>query len=211
MKKITAVLLCLLLIFLCSCNSTKNEETTKASAEETTIPEEITTVESLEIEELDPAQVLTVYFTHNDPIPAAATYISELTEGGLYKIETLGEYPEDEAELVKKAAEEYNNNVRPALKNAPTDMLEYDVVFLCFPAWNYTMPMALWTFIEDYDMRDKAVLPVIYGTETELYNAMRDIQSMAPSLMLADGFNFTSDFSDCEEEFNTWLNTVLYG
>ncbi len=211
MKKVVPILLCLLLIFMCSCNSTSDEETTVNQPEETTLPEEITTVESLGIEELDPARVLTVYFSHNDPVQAAATYISELTEGGLHRIETVGVYPEDEAQLVKKASEEYNNNVRPALKNAPENMLEYDVIFLCFPAWNNTMPMALWTFIEDYDMRDKAILPVIYGTETELYNAMRDIQSIAPSMLLADGFHFTSDFTDCAEEFNTWMNAMLYG
>lgn len=200
----------MIFIFMCSCNSSKNEETTN-TAEETTAPEEITTVESLNLEELDPAKVLTVYFSHGDPVEAAATYISEITEGGLHKIETVGVYPENEAELVKKAAEEYNNNVRPALKNAPKSMSEYDIVFLCFPAWSKTMPMAVWTFIEDYDMRDKAVLPVIYGSEEELYNAMRDIQSIVPSMMLADGFHFTSDFMNVAEDFESWMNTVLYG
>ncbi len=211
MKKLTAFFCCTVFIFMCSCNSAKNEETTVSPAEETTLPAEITTVASLELDELDPAKVLTVYFSHGDPVEGAATYISEITEGGLYKIETVGEYPEDEAELIKKAAEEYNNNVRPALKNAPQSMSEYDIVFLCFPAWNKTMPMALWTFIEDYDMRDKAVLPVIYGSETELYNAMRDIQSIVPSMMLADGFYFTSDFMNIAEDFENWMNTALYG
>lgn len=211
MKKITALSLCLMLIFLCSCKSTVAEETT-AGTEDSTIPEEITTIESLSLaEDVDPARVLTVYFSHNDPVESAAAYISEVTKGGLYKIETLGEYPDNEAELIKQAEDEYNRNSRPALINAPLSLSEYDIVFICFPAWCKTMPMALWTFIEDYDLRGKAVLPIIYGTETELYNAMRDIQSLAPSILLADGYYFSGDISDDNENISAWIDSVLYG
>ncbi len=211
MKKLTAVFLCMLFIFLCSCKENTSEETT-VSSEQTTLPEEITTVESIGLtEEVDPAKVLTVYFSHNDPVESAASYISETTKGGLYKIETMGEYPQDEAELVKMAMEEYNNNFRPALINAPLSLSEYDIVFLCFPAWNKTMPMALWTFLEDYDLRGKAILPVVYGTQAELNNALRDIQSLAPSLMLADGYCFSGDILEETESVDNWINESLYG
>lgn len=211
MKKLTAVFLCGLFIILCSCKQNVTEETT-VPQEQTTLPEEITTVESLGLtEEVDPAKVLTVYFSHNDPVESAAAYISEKTQAGLYKIETMGEYPDDEAELIRKAQEEYNKNFRPALVNAPLSLREYDIVFLCFPAWNKTMPMALWTFLEDYDLRGKAILPVIFGTEAELNNALRDIQSLKPSLMLADGYCFTGDILNEAEAVDSWINESLYG
>ena len=211
MKKLTAVFLCMLFIFLCSCKENTSEETT-VSSEQTTLPEEITTVESIGLtEEVDPAKVLTVYFSHNDPVEGAAAYISEFTKGGIYKIETMGEYPEDEAELIRQAQDEYNNNFRPALVNAPLSLHEYDIVFLCFPAWNKTMPMALWTFLEDYDLRGKAILPVVYGTEAELNNALRDIQSLVPSLMLADGYCFSGDILDESAAIDSWINEALYG
>lgn len=210
MKKISAILLSLTFIFLCACTTKDTGETT-SNTQDTTIPEEITTVESLKLQEADPAKMLSVYFSHNDSVQAAAEYISEKTEGGIYRIETLGEYPENEAELVKKAHDEHLTNIRPALKNAPLSLSEYDIIFLCFPAWDNTMPMALWTFIEDYDMRDKAVIPVCEGSAEALTNAIRDINNLVPGMMVVDGFSYTEDFISIADEFGERINTALYG
>lgn len=214
MKKIISVMMIFCVAFLCSCRGNTDTETTLGNGEnteETTETVEITTVESLTVEEYEPAKALIVSFSHNDPVGAVAQYISEKTESSVHKIETLTVYPENEEELIKKAADEHKNNVRPALKNAPDSLWDYDIVFLCFPIWDNTMPMALFTFIEDYDMRDKAVIPVVYGSKTGMDNAIKDINSIFPSMMIANGYSFTSDFTEEQEAFDIWLNTVLYG
>lgn len=211
MKKTAAIILSFLFIFLCACNGDKNEEnatTEENKVNETTeAPINVEPVTSLEIEELDPARVYIAYFSHNDPIAGVAEYIYEKNDGELYRIETTKEYPDDEAELVKIAASE----VRPELKNAPRNLSEYDIVFLLFPAWNNTMPKALFTFIEDYDMREKAVIPVCYGSEADLQNAMKDIRRLKPEMMIVDGYSFIGDFTEKAAEFDTWLSTALYG
>ena len=211
MKKTAAIFLSLLFIFLCACNSDKNTEndtTEENKANETTeAPIEVEPVTSLEIEELDPAKVYIAYFSHNDPVSAVAEYIYEKNDGELYRIETTKEYPDDEAELIKIAASE----VRPELKNPPQNLSNYDIVFLLFPGWNNTMPKALFTYIEDYDMREKAVIPVSYGSEADLQNAMKDIRRLKPEMMIVDGYSFIGDFTEKADEFDTWLNTALYG
>lgn len=203
------MILCVL--FLCGCKAQKTEETTAGNTEETTVPVEITTAESLTVEEYEPAKALIVCFSHNDPVAAAASYIGEKTESGVHKLETVGIYPDNESELIKKAAEEHRNNARPALKNAPITMSGYDIVFLCFPIWDGTMPMAMFTFLEDYDMRDKAVIPIVYGTKEGMDTAVRDINSLVPTMLIVNGYSFTTDFTEEQESFDTWLNTVLYG
>ena len=211
MKKTAAIFLSFLFIFLCACNGDKSTDnnTTEENKEigTTEAPVELATVESLEIEELDPARVYIAYFSHNDPVQGVAQYINEKNDGELYRIETTKVYPDDEAELIKIAASE----VRPELKNAPQNLSSYDIVFLIFPSWNNTMPKALFTFIEDYDMRDKAIIPVCYGSEADLQNAMRDIRILKPEMMIVDGYSFIGDFTAETEEFDAWLNTALYG
>ncbi len=213
MKKVIAVLTVFILIFLTSCNKNISEEATSNEniGEETTVQEEITTIESLNVEVLEPARVFTAYFSHNDPIEAAAEFINEKTEGTIYRIETVGAYPENEEEYIRQAAEEYKKNIRPALKNAPTSMSEYDIIFLLFPSWCNTMPMAVWTFIEDYDMRNKAVIPVCYGSEADLNNAIKDIHSLVPPMQIVNGYTFATDFLTTAEDFTQWMNKVLYG
>ncbi len=214
MKKFTASLLALMFVFLCACTSgTAGEETTcEITTKETaTLPPEATTAESIPDKEIEPARVLTVYFSHLDPIEGVAEYIKEITEGGILRIETDRAYPETEAELVKLAADEHQKNVRPALKNAPSDLLSYDIVFLCFPSWDGTIPMALYTFLEDYDLRAKAVIPVIYGTENELMQATADIHTVTPQTMLINGYHFTTDAVTEKDALSMWINSVLYG
>jgi flavodoxin len=214
MKKFTAVLLALMFILLCACNSgTSGEEATNeiTTREPATLPPEASTAESVPEEEIEPARVLTVYFSHLDPVEGVAEYIKETTEGGILRIETEKVYPETEAELVKFVADEHARNARPALKNAPPDLLSYDIIFLCFPAWDGTIPMALCTFMEDYDMRDKAVIPVIYGTENELNEAMADINAVTPQTMLINGYHFTTDLVTEKDSLSSWISSVLYG
>ena len=201
-------------IFLCSCNGSTDNETTSDggdNTEATTEIIEITTVESLTVEEYEPARAIIITFSHNDPIAAAAQYIEEKTESIVHKIETLTGYPENEEELIKKAAQEHRDNVRPVLKNTPSSLWDYDIVFLCFPIWDNTMPMALFTFVEDYDLRNKAVIPVVYGEKEGLDNAVKDMALISPALMIVNGYSFTSDFSQEQESFDSWLQTILYG
>ncbi len=213
MKKIISLILVFGVVFLCvACKKENADETTAMENNETTTEMiEITTVESLTVEEYEPAKAMIVSFSHNDPIFAAASYIGEKTESAVHKIETVGVYPDDEGELIKKAADEHKKNVRPALKNAPFSMTEYDIVFLCFPIWDGTMPMAMFTFLEDYDMRDKAVIPIVYGTKEGLDSAVRDMNSIFPTMMIANGYHFLTDFTEEQNKFDSWLETVLYG
>lgn len=211
MKKIISAILITAVIFSFAACKQNDTEGTTLLPDETTVREEVTTVESLTVEEYEPAHALIVSFSHNDPVELAASYIGEKTESKVHILETVGVYPEDEEELIKRAAEEHRNNVRPALKNAPKGMTEYDIVFLCFPIWDNTMPMAMFTFLEDYDMRDKAVIPVVYGTKDGLDNAVYDMNSLFPSMMIAGGYHFLSDLTTEQAAFDTWLDTVLYG
>ncbi len=217
MKKFTASLLALMFVFLCACTSgTSGEETTAeiTTREPATLPPEATTAESIPDKDIEPARVLTVYFSHLDPVEGIAEYIKEITEGGILRIETDREYPETEAELVKLAADEHRNNIRPAIKNAPLELLSYDIVFLCFPAWDGTAPMALYSFLENYDMRAKAVIPVIYGTANDLMQATADIHAITPQTMLINGYQinkFSAAFDAEMKGLEAWVNSVLYG
>ena len=215
MKKITASLLAFMFIFLCSCNSggqsdenTSIEITTKEAA---TLPPEATTADSLQAEEVEPAKILVVSFSHHDPVESFAEYISEKTGSDICKVGTVKVYPEDEKEFLAIAADEHQRNARPAVVNTPSDIFSYDIVFFCFPSWDGTLPMALCTFIEDYDMRDMAIIPVMYGTQNDLKQATADIYALEPQLILVNGFNFTTDLATEKTAFDAWIDNVLYG
>ena len=52
---------------------------------------------------------------------------------------------------------------RPTMPDRPgkgsSSIDDYDVIFLGYPNWCGTMPMALWTFLENHDFSGKTIYP----------------------------------------------------
>ncbi len=210
MKKLAAIILALTFVFLCACGS-KDQVQEETTAAPETLPAEATTADSINTDDVAFPNVMTIYFSHTDPVKAVAEYILEKTEGEICEIDTLKDYPENEEELVSLISQELANDVRPAIENMPSDLRGYDIIFLCFPAWGGTLPRAVVSFIENYDMRDKIVIPVVYGTEEELNKSTVEINKLFASAILINGYSFTGDFLSRQAELDSWLSTVLYG
>lgn len=78
----------------------------------------------------------------------AAQMLRLFTGGDLFHIRTASVYPNDYQEVVKIARKEKADNARPVLERDIDSIDDYDVIFLGYPNWCGTMPMALWTFLE---------------------------------------------------------------
>lgn len=65
----------------------------------------------------------------------------------------------------EEAVDEKAENARPELVSHVENMEQYDTIFLGFPNWWYTVPMAIYSFLEEYDFSGKTVIPfVTHGT-----------------------------------------------
>ena len=100
-----------------------------------------------------------------DPGNAAriAGWIQERTGGELFSIVVTDPYSSDYDECLNRAADEKAANDRPELANHVEDMEQYDVIFLGFPNWWYTVPMAVHSFLEEYDFSGKTMIPFEIG------------------------------------------------
>ena len=58
-------------------------------------------------------------------------------------------------------------------------MAQYDVVFVCVPVWWYTAPMPVYTFLEQYDLSGKTVIPFCTAYSGPS-STLRDIVSATP-------------------------------
>lgn len=88
-----------------------------------------------------------------------ANWIAEKTGGNLFSIRTQNKYSSDYDECLNQARRERDNNERPALVGRVNNIDDYDVIFLGFPNWWYTCPMAVFTFVESYDLSGKTIIP----------------------------------------------------
>ena len=109
-----------------------------------------------------------------------ANWIAEETGGDLFSIKTQNKYSSDYDECLNQARKERDNNERPALVERVNNIDDYDVIFLCFPNWWYTCPMAVFTFVESYDLEGKTIIPFCTHGTGGLSRTIRDLKNILP-------------------------------
>lgn len=109
-----------------------------------------------------------------------ANWIAEETGGDLFSIKTQNKYSSDYDECLNQARKERDNNERPALVERVNNIDDYDVIFLGFPNWWYTCPMAVFTFVESYDLEGKTIIPFCTHGTGGLSRTIRDLKKLLP-------------------------------
>ena len=108
--------------------------------------------------DLKEKKVLVVYFSETGNTQKLAKLISDEVGGDFRRIETVKPYPTGQ-ELFDYTKNERDNDERPELKDLEVNMDDYDVIFVGYPIWWYTLPMPIYTFFDKYDFDDKIIVP----------------------------------------------------
>lgn len=90
-----------------------------------------------------------------------AKIIADKTDGRLVEIQCATKYPEEPAdyhEIEEMAFRERETNARPAIKNE-IPIADYDVIFVGYPIWCYTLPQVMFTLFDQYDFAGKTIIP----------------------------------------------------
>ena len=84
-----------------------------------------------------------------------AEMIQEAVGGELFEVDTVRQYSSDYHTCTEEADQELRENARPELKKYIDSLDGYDTIFVGYPNWWGTMPMAMYTFLEHYDLKGK--------------------------------------------------------
>ena len=140
-----------------------------------------------------------------------ATMIQRATGGDLFLIETEEKYPADYDATGRQGAKESKEKSRPELASHIENINEYDTVYLGFPNWYYGMPMAVYSFLEEYDLSGKTIIPFVTSGGSGFSDTIPEIQSIQPdATVLSEGFKVThSKVSDVTfEDVEEWINSL---
>lgn len=139
-----------------------------------------------------------------------AGWIQEQTGGELFSIVVTEPYSSDYDECLDRAAEEKEKNARPELKNHLENMEDYDIVFLGFPNWWYTVPMAIHSFLEEYDFSGKTVIPFVTHGTGGLASTIEDIKDNLPGSanVLEPIGVYREDVDKSQPAVTEWLDEI---
>jgi flavodoxin len=135
--------------------------------------------------------------------------IQKLTGSALFQIKTVQSYPEDYTETTNVAREEKKENVRPELTEIVADMDSYEVIYIGYPNWWGTMPMAIFTFLESYDFSGKTIIPYCTHEGSGMGNSERDIKKLCPDAKVLSGLAIQGGSVDrADKDVANWLKNL---
>ena len=117
----------------------------------------------------------------------AAKVLADLTGGELYKIQQAQPYSENYQTCIAEAKADLQKKARPEVLGLPDDLDAYDEIYLGYPNYWGTMPMAVYTFLENYDFTGKTIRPFCTHEGSGLSHTVQDIQKAAPGAVVTKG------------------------
>ena len=136
----------------------------------------------------------------------AAKMLAEITGGDLLKIKQAQPYSEEYRACIAEAKRDLQNGVRPEVLNLPENLDGYDEIYLGFPNYWGTMPMAVYTFLEKYDFAGKKVHPFCTHEGSGLSGTVKDVQKAAKGAVVTKGFAICgSDVDGAKPALEKWV------
>lgn len=141
-----------------------------------------------------------------------AYIIQENTGADIFRIEPETPYPTDHETLVDLAAEEQNNDARPAIKDRIENLEQYDTIFIGYPNWWGDMPMILYSFFDEYDFSGKNIIPFNTHGGSGFSDTINTIMKLEPDASVDEaGFTVSrNDVQDAEPDIIAWLENSGY-
>lgn len=134
-----------------------------------------------------------------------ARKIAELTGADLFKIEQVIPYSDNYRTCTDEALEDKKKGARPEITAIP-DVSEYDEIYLGYPNYWGTMPMALFTFLESVDLKGKTIHPFCTHEGSGMGVSERDIKAAAPNADVQKGLPLSGSSVDGAEcDIKHWL------
>ena len=136
----------------------------------------------------------------------AAEIIRSLTGADMFKIEQKRPYAREYNECIAQAQEDQKNNARPELIAFPDNIDGYDEIYIGYPNYWSTMPMAVFTFLEHFDFTGKIIRPFCTHEGSGMGSSVFDIQKLCPNVEIAKGLAIRGgSVTRAEKDIERWI------
>ncbi len=133
--------------------------------------------------------------------------MKELIDADTFKIEMKNPYSPVYMTCIEEAKKDLRAKARPELVSMPESIDEYDTVVLAYPNYWGTMPMAVFTFLEAFDLTGKTILPLCTNEGSGMGSSERDIKKTCPGADVKKGLSVTgSQAGSSKPSVQKWLS-----
>ena len=214
MKKITSILLALVLVFsfaACS-NNSDNSASTANSTTSAPAGTQSTDESSDNTDSSSNSKILVVYYSATGSTKAVAETIADTTGGDLFELTPVDPYTSDDLNWTNdnsRVSVEHNDESKrdvPLTKTTPDNWADYDTVFIGKQIWWGIAAWPVNNFVDGNDFSGKTVIPFCTSSSSGLGQSGDLLADMAGTGNWQDGRRFSSGVSSSDVE--SWVNDL---
>ena len=142
-------------------------------------------------------KTLVAYFSASGVTAKLAKTLSETIGADLYEIQPAIPYTSADLDWTNKKSrssiEMEDKSFRPAIMGKVENMAQYDRIFVGFPIWWYVAPTIINTFLEQYDLTGKKVIPFATSGMSGMGNTNAELRDSCKGGDLREGKRFSTE------------------
>lgn len=136
-------------------------------------------------------KILIVYLSRTKNTEAIAEIIQRDVGGSLVALELEKPYPENYKATVQQVVKENETGYLPLLKTKIDSIEKYDVVFVGFPTWDMQMPPPMKSFLHQYNLSGKTVVPFNTNAGYGVGSGFQTVKELCKNSKVLKGFSIT--------------------
>jgi len=161
------------------------------------------------------SKVLVAYFSWSGNGQQMVRWIAEETGGDLFRIVPAEPYGEDFDFCADCAKNELDSQIRPELsEHIDADVMsQYDGISIGFPVWWCDLPIPVRTFLKEYDLSGKTVIPFFShnGSSNGTNSVGRVAELAKDATVLTDNALSLrgNNVANSEKEVKDWVQKII--
>jgi len=166
--------------------------------------------------------ILIVYLSRTNNTKAIAEIIQKNVGGKLVALQLQKPYPENYQQIVSQVVRENETGYLPPLKTKIDSIEKYDVLFIGFPTWDMQMPPPTKSFLHQYNLSGKTVIPFNTNAGYGVGSGFQTVKELCPESKVLEGFSIKGGIErdgvlfvmkgekekEAEEEVKKWLQQI---
>lgn len=156
------------------------------------------------------AKELVAFFSASGTTAKLAKKLASAIGADLHEIKPEVSYTAEDLNWNNKnsrsSLEMSDKTSRPAVANTVENMGKYDTIYVAFPIWWYVAPTIINTFLEQYDLTGKKIIPLATSGGSGMGNTNKELALSCKGADLKEGKVFSVNTS--ESELKVWAEKI---
>ena len=167
-------------------------------------------------------KILIVYLSRTNNTKTIAEFIHKNVGGTLIALELEKPYPENYRATVEQVVKENETGYLPPLKTKIDSIEKYNIVFVGFPTWGMKLPPPMKSFLNQYDLSGKTVIPFNTNAGYGVGNGFQTVKELCPDSKVLEGFEIKGGIErdgvyfvikdekakEAETKVKSWLQSI---